>query len=99
MPSQSPITVTLPVSLTVESLLQVIATLSEKIQRLEASGAVEADSDEVPPQVVAAISAAVYATVGANARIVKVSPMNQTLAWSAEGRRAIFASRTVGSRR
>ena len=94
MSSNSPTTVTLPVSLTVENLLQVIATLSDKIRRLESAGATEG-KDEVPQAVVAAIAAAVYSTVGTRARIVKVSPVRETLAWSAEGRRSIFGSHTT----
>lgn len=99
MSSNSPTTVTLPVSLTVESLLQVIATLSDKISRLEKAGCCAAagagSSDEVPPQVVAVIAAAVHATVGSRARIVKMSPVQENAAWSAEGRRAIFHSHSV----
>ncbi len=100
MSSTSPTTVTLPVSLTVENLLQVIATLSEQIRRLESGGRTactgnNAHSEEIPAHIVAVISAAVYATAGNRARIVKMTSLDETLAWSAEGRRAIFHSHSV----
>jgi len=92
--SSSSNTVTLPVSLTVENLLQVIATLSEQIRRLESER--EACSQaEIPPHIVAVISAAVHATAGNRARIVKMAPVTETLSWSTEGRRAIFHSHAV----
>ena len=103
MSSNSPTTVNLPVSLTVENLLQVIATLSEQIRRLENGGACSRStsshsstaSEEIPAHIVAVISAAVYATAGTRARIVKMSSIDETLSWSAEGRRAIFHSHSV----
>jgi hypothetical protein len=90
----SPNTVTLPVSLTVENLLQVIATLSEQIRRLESERDAGCQA-EIPPHIVAVISAAVHATAGSRARIVKMAPVAENLSWSSEGRRAIFHSHAV----
>jgi len=91
----SPNTVTLPVSLTVENLLQVIATLSEQIRRLESNRAACPQEEEIPPHLVAVISAAVHATAGSRIRIVKMAPVAENLSWSSEGRRAIFSSHAV----
>jgi hypothetical protein len=48
-------------------------------------------SEEVPPQVRAAIAAAIFATLGHSHRIVTISPA-QSLLWSREGRRQVFDS-------
>ena len=53
-------------------------------------------NDSVPPQIVAAISAAIHTTLRARYRIVSVGeicPHRQ--AWSAEGRRQVFSSHKV----
>lgn len=94
--------VSLPASLTTENLLQVIATLSDHIRKLESGSCASASAsratqneDEVPPQVVAVIAAAIHATAGARARIVRMTPLHEKAAWSAEGRRSIFGSHSV----
>lgn len=46
---------------------------------------------EVPPEVRAAIAAAIFATLGHNHRVVTISPA-QSLLWSREGRRQVFDS-------
>lgn len=92
-------TVTLPVSLSVENLLQVIATLSEKIRMLESGGAccagVQAVAEVVPPEIMTVLAAAVHATYGARARIIRMSEEHDVSAWSTEGRRQIFLSHAV----
>lgn len=49
---------------------------------------------EVPPQIRAAIAAAIFVTLGHNHRIVTISP-TQSLLWSREGRRQVFDSHRV----
>ena len=63
-----------------------------------ASPAAEAASDEISPAVLAAIAGAVAAALGDSRfaiRGVQVADPRQNLAWSAEGRRSIYASRNV----
>ena len=48
---------------------------------------------EIPEEVLAAIVAAVYCTLGDHHQIVSVSS-SETLMWSREGRRSIFRSHT-----
>ena len=53
--------------------------------------------NEIPPEVRAAIVAAVYATLGQQNRILDIKPVfhPQQAAWSMEGRRQIFLSHRV----
>ncbi len=58
-----------------------------------------ASGESVRPEVVAVITAAVYASIDASATIVAITPVSphpepnlNLLAWSGEGRRQIFAS-------
>ncbi len=59
--------------------------------------------DNIGPEVVAVISAAVYASLEAGAHIVSIMPIDRTapprdlqlMAWSSEGRRQIFASHKI----
>ncbi len=46
---------------------------------------------EIPPQVRAAIAAAIFATLGSRHRVVAISPV-PSLIWSREGRRQVFDS-------
>ncbi|MFT3782669.1 MAG: OadG family protein [Nibricoccus sp.] len=51
---------------------------------------------KIPPQVVAAISAAVHLSIGSNHRILAVGqPCPHRQAWSLEGRRQVFSSHKV----
>ncbi len=50
-----------------------------------------ASAADIPPGVMVAIVASVYATLGENQHIVAVSP-SESLMWSREGRRSIFRS-------
>jgi len=62
------------------------------------SPAPAAAEPDIPPAVLAAIAGAVAATLGDRRfaiRGVKVADPRQNLAWSAEGRRSIYASRNV----
>jgi hypothetical protein len=53
-------------------------------------------SDGVAPETVAAISAAVHTTLRSRLRIISVGQVNpDRQAWSAEGRRQVFASHKV----
>jgi hypothetical protein len=50
----------------------------------------------IPPETVAAISAAIHTTLRAHHRILSVGEVNpQRQAWSAEGRRQVFSSHKV----
>jgi hypothetical protein len=63
-----------------------------------ATPAAETASEEIPSAVLAAISGAVAAALGDSRfaiRGVQVADPRQNLAWSAEGRRSIYASRNV----
>lgn len=59
--------------------------------------------DNIAPETVAVISAAVYACLEAGAHIVSIMPVDraapardlQLMAWSSEGRRQIFASHKI----
>jgi hypothetical protein len=54
----------------------------------------QVSSGEIPPQIRAAIAAAIHATHGHTHRIVSVAPV-QSLLWSREGRRQVFDSHRV----
>jgi Na+-transporting methylmalonyl-CoA/oxaloacetate decarboxylase gamma subunit len=59
-----------------------------------------APPEAVPGTLVAVIAAAVHCALGASARVVSITsasdaPGNAALAWSAEGRRAIYSSHKV----
>lgn len=51
-----------------------------------------ADENNIPPEIVAMIAAAVHLTVGARHRIVAITPAPHNPYWAMEGRRQIFAS-------
>jgi hypothetical protein len=70
----------------------------ESTKRVKATGATDGvlASEPIAQEVVAAISAAVVATFGRGARIVKMNQSAQdSHAWSVEGRRNIFHSHSV----
>lgn len=48
---------------------------------------------DIPPEIVAVISAAVHESLGEGSHIVAINLENQSNAWSLEGRRQIFSSR------
>lgn len=58
---------------------------------------VQIQSEGIPNSVVAAIAAAVHATLGATSRVVEISSSDDDsgLVWAAEGRRAIYATRKL----
>lgn len=49
----------------------------------------------LPAEIVAVITAAVHASLGSSATVVAISTDDENLAWAAEGRRAIYATRKV----
>lgn len=61
----------------------------------EAAKAAPAVSDELTPQVVAAITAAVQVTLEGAFRIQAIIPVQNRQDWAHEGRRRIFASHRV----
>ncbi len=80
-----------------------IAHLHRRVEALHAGRAAKAvpvvptprGEDNVPPAILAVISAAVVETLGTDSRIVAISPEVQGSTWSIEGRRQIFGSRKV----
>ncbi|HLP00557.1 MAG TPA: hypothetical protein VK163_00925 [Opitutaceae bacterium] len=52
-------------------------------------------AQELSPEVLAVISAAVYESLGTDYRIVSINTEGQGATWSMEGRRQIFGSRKV----
>lgn len=72
-----------------------VAAAATKAPPAPAAAPVPAPSDELAPELVAAITAAVYVTLGANVRIKAVVPVEHSPTWAHEGRRQIFASHQV----
>ena len=52
-------------------------------------------SADLPPELLAVISAAVFESLGTDSRIVAISLAGENQTWSMEGRRQIFSSRKV----
>lgn len=52
-----------------------------------------APGGDIPPEIVAVISAAVHESLGEDSHIVAINLETQDNAWSLEGRRQIFSSR------
>lgn len=108
--SSEPISVQTALLIVIAAALVFLAILHSKLHRR--INKVEADSetssrapfaqnanattDAIPPEVVAAISAAVHTTLGSNHRILALGqPCPHRQAWSLEGRRQVFDSHRV----
>lgn len=78
--------------------IKLVTEMRQRLQSLESKldSAVQVpdfEEDSLPPEIVAAISAAVVCTVGTEQRIVSVAPVtHEKMAWSLEGRRQVFQS-------
>lgn len=79
--------------------IKVVSEMRFRMQRLEAhiaeppAQAQRETPDDIPPEIVAAITAAIVATVGTSHRIIAVAPLtHDNMAWSMEGRRQVFQS-------
>ena len=77
-----------------------LARLHRRVDALHAARAprrqpapVAAPGGDIPPEIVAVISAAVHESLGEGNHIVAISIETQDNAWSLEGRRQIFSSR------
>lgn len=82
--------------------IKVVTEMRHRLQSLEAK--LDSPQEEIPeptddgltPEIVAAITAAVVCSVGADHRIVSLVPVTQEkMAWSLEGRRQVFQSHKV----
>ena len=71
------------------------AAKAPKRSAVSSAPALTAAGADLPPEVLAVISAAVFETLGADSHIVAINPESQSPAWSLEGRRQIFGSRKV----
>ena len=77
-----------------------LARLHRKVDALHAARAprrqttpVAAPCGDIPPEIVAVISAAVHESLGEGSHIVAINLETQDNTWSLEGRRQIFSSR------
>jgi Na+-transporting methylmalonyl-CoA/oxaloacetate decarboxylase gamma subunit len=76
-----------------------LARLHRRVDALHAARAPRqrpaesAPGADIPPEIVAVISAAVHESLGEDSHIVAITLENQSNAWSIEGRRQIFSSR------
>ena len=77
-----------------------LARLHRKVDALHAARAprrqttpIAASCGDIPPEIVAVISAAVHESLGEGSHIVAINLETQDNTWSLEGRRQIFSSR------
>lgn len=82
---------------TVANLRRRLDRLSAKARTSPGSRPAASTAGEVPLEIAAAISAAVYETLGADYRVLAVTPVapQGASSWSLEGRREVFHSHQV----